>query len=103
MEELRNDLNEAVAKLANQQTMVELTTEMIWGAVVTTTRAFDKVTIRIDPATSRVFISIKLRWWAKWKRAELLRKIWLARAEQRCKPHVPEGWRTLIYYENGVG
>lgn len=102
-EELREDLNNVVGKISVQQDMVEMTNYAIWGAVVTTTRAFDQVSLKVDPATSRVFVSIKLRWWAKWKKADTLRKIWLLRAESRCKEYVPAGWKLLLYYENGTG
>lgn len=102
-EELREELNDTVGKMSTQHTMLEMTNYAIWGAVVTATRAFDVVSLKVDPATCRIFVSIKLRWWAKFKRGEVLRKIWLVRAEQRCKEHVPEGWRLLLYYDGGKG
>ena len=88
----------------NYQTSDEMVSQMayiIWGAVASTTRAFYKVSMRIDPLTKRIFLSVRLRWWAKWKKLELFRKYWLAKAERKAKRHIPEGWKELIYYERG--
>ena len=79
--------------------MTEILSHNIWGAAVTTTRAFEKVVLKVDTNTNRIFISVQLRWWARFKRFDLLKKAWLTRAEQRVKEQVPEGWKFLIYYE----
>jgi hypothetical protein len=75
---------------------------MIWGAVVTTTRAFSNVEIKVDAVTNRVFVTISLRWWAKIKKFNKFRDAWMRLAEKRCKPYIPEGWRLLIYYKKGM-
>ena len=78
--------------------MAELVTHGIWGAVVTTTRAFGKVELKVDTNSNRVFVKIELRWLFKNKRFQKLHVAWLKRAETRCKEHLPQGWRALIYY-----
>lgn len=70
----------------------------IWGAAVTTTRAFENVQLRVDPDSNRVFVKVKLRWFAKSAKFKMLHNAWLARAERRCREHLPEGWKLLIYY-----
>jgi len=72
---------------------------LIWGAVVSTTMAFGKVEIRIDPKTQRVFLAIELRRWARIKKMELFRRYWLAKADRKCSPFVPTGWKKLLYYK----
>jgi len=85
--------------IKSQDDMIEQVSYLIWGAVVTTTKAFAKVEIKIDSNSNRIFISIGLRWWAKFKRFELLRKYWLAKAERRASKHVMNNWKSLIYYK----
>ena len=81
--------------------MANQAAELVWGSVATTTRAFEKVEVKIDPGSRRVFLSISLRWWARHKRFELFRKYWMAKAERRSKPFIPSGWKPLIYYKEG--
>jgi len=71
----------------------------IWGSVVSSSRAFKNVNVKIDVTTQRVFISIELKWWAKVRKFNLFRDYWLAKAERKLKPHIPKGWRFLVYYE----
>lgn len=101
MDKLRDDLNDVVSRMAPGIDTTEMVSYMIWGAAITTTRAFEGATLKIDPNTNRVFVSIRLRWWAKFGKFKPLRDAWLARAERRCKEHTPEGWRVLVYYEGG--
>lgn len=70
----------------------------IWGSVVTTTRAFGKVQIKINPHICMIFIEVKLRWWARSKKLRVLHDIWLKRAEERIESLIPKGWRFLIHY-----
>jgi hypothetical protein len=79
--------------------MTEMVSYNIWGAVVTTTRAFKSVSLKVDANTQRVFVSIALRWWTKYGKFKKLRDFWLKRAETRCREMVPSGWKLLIYYE----
>ena len=92
---IEEDLNTKMGAM----NMAEQVNYAIWGAAVTTTRAFDKVTLTIDPNINRVFVKIKLRWFANSKRLKRLHDAWLARAERRCKEHLPENWKLLVYYE----
>lgn len=96
---LKDQMNHMAAGISTPFDMSEMLSHNIWGAAVTTTRAFEKVTLKIDTNTNRIFVSINLRWWAKFKKFDLLKKAWLRRAEDRIKEHAPEGWRLLIYYE----
>jgi len=95
-EELINYMN-----LNTSDEMVRQVAYFIWGSAIATTRAFKSVEIKIDPKTRRIFISVTLYWWANFKKAEVLRRYWLAKAERRCQRHVPEGWRILLYYKKG--
>jgi len=93
-EELEDYMN-----LATSDEQVEQVAYLIWGAVASTTRAFKKVDVKIDPDTQRVFLSVELYWWARSKKLSLLRRYWLAKAERKCGLHVPTGWKNLIYYK----
>jgi len=72
---------------------------IVWGAAVSTTRAFENVTIKIDPDNIRIFVAIRLRWWAKFDKFKPIHDAWLRIAEKRCKEHGPSGWKYLVYYE----
>lgn len=98
-EEISNDLNRIVDGISSSMDMAEMLSYNIWGAAVTTTRAFEKVTLKADTNTNRVFVSIQLRWWAKFKKFDKIRQAWLRLAEQRCRKQLPEGWNILVYYE----
>lgn len=101
---LEDELDMAAAKVSTtvpMSEMVQMISYAIWGAAVTTTRAFDKVTLRVDPDTARIFVSIRLRWWAKLGKFKKLQDAWLTRATRRVKEQVPEGWKMLVYYEKG--
>ena len=79
--------------------MANQAAEIIWGSVATASRAFEKVKVKIDPTSRRIFLAISLRWWAKHKRFEMFRKYWMAKAERKSKPFIPPGWKPLIYYQ----
>jgi hypothetical protein len=85
--------------LSPQNDMAERVSFLIFGAAVTTTRAFDKVSIKIDSNNNRIFVAIRLKWFLSFKKFEKLHHIWLSRAEKRCKEVAPEGWNLLCYYE----
>ena len=95
--DLRDEV-EFMLDVATSGNMTEMVSYMIFGSVVTTTKAFESVKVNIDPKTNRVFIPIKLRWWARFKRMEPLRVRWIKQAEANAIKYVPEGWKTLIYY-----
>lgn len=99
MNEFEQKMNEAATRISGGFEASEMTSYAIWGAAVTATRAFDKVTVKIDPNTVRIFIAIELRWWARFKKFETLQRVWLARAEKRCKEFAPDGWKLLVYYD----
>lgn len=71
----------------------------IWGSVSTSCKAFDNVKLSIYPDSNRIFVEIKLRWWAKLEKLEPFRRFWLKRAESASKEFIPKGWKVLIYYE----
>jgi hypothetical protein len=98
-----NDMNDVSDKISSADEMVEQMSFMIFGAVVTTTKAFGDVEIKLNSESQRVFISITLRWFARIKRLESFRKYWLAKAERRAQKYVPKGWRMLCYYKQGEG
>lgn len=99
-EDLTDTLNKKTDQLFSGSTdMVEMLNYVIWGAAVTTTRAFGLVKLNVDSNSNRIFVAIKLRWWARHKKFAKLHGAWLARAETRCKQHIPTGWKLLVYYE----
>lgn len=100
-ENIKNQLNQTAAGISNPIDMSEMLSHNIWGAAVTTTRAFEKVTLKVDTNSNRIFVSIQLRWWARYKRFDLLKRLWLKRAEDRVKEQVPEGFKSLVYYDKG--
>ncbi len=95
-EEARRRLEQQLNFSTDSQ-MAEMVAYNIWGAAVTTTRAFKNVQVKIDPGTCRVFIVVQLRWFAK--KLERFHDFWLKKCEQRCMQQVPTGWRLLVYYE----
>ena len=97
IEDYMNQAAQGVASSFDQNEQVSFN---IWGAAATTTRAFQKVVIKVDGKTQRIFVTIYLRWWAKmkYKRFNLIREIWLRRASKRVKKQVPHGWNSLVYY-----
>ena len=102
MDNLQDELNEKVAQISSGGFQAaEHMSYAIWGAAVTATRAFDKVTLKIDPNTQRIFVAIRVRWWARYKKFKPLRDAWLRRAEKRCQEQLPENWKLLVYYEKG--
>jgi hypothetical protein len=78
----------------------EMVTYNIWAAAVSTTRAFEKVEVKINAQTSRIFVVIHLRWWGrvKLKRMNIIRDIWLKKASSRVKQQIPSGWNFLCYF-----
>jgi hypothetical protein len=79
--------------------MVEQITYFIFGAVVTTTRGFGKVEINVSEETKRIFVKIHLKWMVNTKKMKKIHDIWLRRAESNIKQYVPDGYKTLVYYE----
>lgn len=96
---LQDGLNQISDGITDADGMVEQMTYMMFGAVVTTTKAFENVEIKLNADSQRIFISITIRWFAKFKKFETLRKYWLAKAERRVQKYAPKGWRILIYYK----
>lgn len=99
---IQDTLNNISDAVASADDMVERMTYMMFGSVVTTTKGFENVEIKLDADSQRVFIGITLRWFAKYKRLENMRKYWLAKAERRVQKYVPHGWKILIYYKQEV-
>ena len=95
-----NNLSQGVASSFDQNEMV---TYNIWAAGVSTTRAFERVEVKINAETSRIFVIIHLRWWGqlKFKKLELIRQIWLKRASKKVKEQIPSGWNYLVFYHKG--
>jgi hypothetical protein len=93
-------VDEFVFKLMSSATaMDEQLAYLIWGSVVTSTRAYESVTININVDTQRVFVAVQLRWWARFERFDAIKEIWLRRAQERAAKYIPQGWRLLVYYE----
>lgn len=96
-EDMMNNLSQGVSSSFDQNEMV---TYNIWASAVSTTRAFERVEVKINAETSRVFVIIHLRWWGKLKlkKLDLIRQIWLKRASERVRKQIPVGWNHLVYY-----
>lgn len=102
-QDLTDDLNQKTEQMFSGPTdMVEMLNYTIWGSVVTTTRAFGLVKLKVDTNANRIYVAIKLRWWADVMRFEKLHRAWLIRAEDRCKKHIPDGWRVVVYYDRSL-
>ena len=101
-EQLNSELMSRLGPINAQGGQTDHVSYLVWGAAATTTRAFDKVSLRIDPNTNRIFVAIKLRWWARFEKFKRLHDAWLRIAEKRCKEAVPTGWKLLIYYDRGT-
>lgn len=96
-EELENKLN-----MNSSMDMVEQVTYLMYGAVVTSTKAYKGAEIKIDPNTQMIFVKIKVRWWAKFKKFEKIRRYLLNKTEESVSKFVPQGFRLLVYYEEGL-
>jgi hypothetical protein len=101
MDDLQDELNNKVNQISSGFQAAEMMSYAIWGAAVTTTRAFEKVSMKIDPNTHRIFVAITVRWWARYKKFKPLRDAWLRMAEKRCTEQLPENWKILVYYTDG--
>ena len=99
MSDLEDSMNQLSDNLASPNDMVNQVSFLIFGAAMTTTRAFKGVRLKVDPETNWVFVSITLRWWAKFDKFKRLHEAWLRIAQKRCVEHAPEGWRVLCFYE----
>ena len=97
-QDMDSELSSRLGQLTGAHNMTETVSYGIYGAVVTTTRAFEKVTLKLDANTNRIFVAIRLRWWAKYGKFKPLQDAWLRIAEKRTKEYVPSGWKILIYY-----
>jgi len=91
-----------LGQIASQGGQTDEVSYMIWAAAVSTTRAFDKVSLKVDPNSNRIFVAIKLRWWAKFQKFKILHDSWLRIAEGRCKEVTPDGFKLLVYYDKGT-
>lgn len=92
-------MNDISDQISSADQMVEQMTYMLFGAIATTTKAFGHVEIKMSAESQRIFVSIELRWFAKFKNMEALRKYWLAKAERRAVKYMPKDWKILIYYK----
>lgn len=80
----------------------------VWGAVVTITPSFRYVIINVEPEIQRVFIKVKLRWYARinWlffrNFMEWQRERWRSLAQRAVEKHIPMGYKVLVYYDNNI-
>ena len=87
--------------LSTSDEMVSQVAFTIWAPIVSSSWAFKKVNVKVDPETHRIFACIHLHWWARSNKVRLLRRYWIAKAERKSAPFIPTGWKILIYYEKG--
>lgn len=103
MSGLSNDLNSIVdgmmLGIGAPSDMAQMVSYNIMGAALSVTRGFEKVRLKADTNTNRVFVSIRLRWWARIFISERRRTRWLNIAEAACREQLPTGWKILAYYE----
>ena len=90
---------EEMNMLASPTDTAEQTSYLLWGQIVTTTKAFGVVELDVHPRICLIIARVTLRWWAKSKRLEWFRNYWLRKAEMRVRDFTPKGWRILIRYE----
>lgn len=98
-EDLDHEMSQRLGELSGAHGMAEQISYMIFGAAVTTTRAFEKVVVKVDPDTNRIFVAVTLRWFGKYKKLKPIRAGWLDRATKRCQEQTPTGFKLLVYYE----
>jgi hypothetical protein len=98
-EDFEHEMSQRLGQMSASHDVAAQVSYMIFGAAATTTRAFEKVVVKVEPGLNRVFVAITLRWFAKYKKMKPLREAWLRRADQRCKEHAPTGYKVLCYYE----
>jgi len=91
-DKLRQQLN-----FSTDREMVEQVAYGIWACAVSTTRAFGKIQVRVDPGTQRVFVVVQLRWIGK--KLKRFHNFWLERCEKKCRENTPPGWKLLAYYD----
>lgn len=98
-----SELDIALSRVTATHDTTNALSYMIFGAAVTATRAFEKVTLKIDVRSNRIFVQVRLRWFFRTKLFKYffkwLKPAWLNRAERRCAEQAPSGWKLLCYYD----
>lgn len=90
------ELPDGFSELTDMQQRVSF---MIFGSVVTATRAFKSVKIDVVPKTNLVIAKVRLGGFLRWRIFKPLHLVWLRRAEMAAAEHVPRGWRLLVCYD----
>jgi hypothetical protein len=75
---------------------------MIFGSIVTATRAFEHVTLTVNARVQLVIAKVRLKRIYRYRIFKKLQMAWLYRAEEAAKVHVPAGWRLVICYDRIV-
>lgn len=87
---------------------IEMLTQMYQGVFAATaiaSRAFGHIKINVSVETQRIFIVVRLRWFARtdWiflsRWLQRKRDRWLVDAERNCRKILPDGMKLTIYYE----
>jgi hypothetical protein len=67
----------------------------IWGTVVASSIFICGATIKVDENNNRVYIALELIPIGKYLKK--LHAAWILRVNEKIKPLLPEGFRTVIY------
>lgn len=90
------ELPDGFSELTDMQQRVSY---MIFGSVLTSTRAIRGVKIDVISKTNLVIAKVKFGGFFKWRLFRPLHLVWLRRAEMAAAEHVPRGWRLLVCYD----
>lgn len=94
---MRDDLEQSLFSITAPHEQTSQVSYMIWGSVMSSTRAFKKASLKVDTNNNKVYVKVELRWIFK-KVPEKLKAAWLYRARSNAKTFVPEGWRLMVFY-----
>jgi len=89
--------------MTDPSAMAEQLSYMIWGSIVTSSRSIKTAKLNVSVQTQRVFVEITFHWWARFKKFDSLRVVWINRARERSSGYIPNGWRYLIYEQRESG
>lgn len=88
--------SEGASDLTDMQQQVSY---MIFGSIITATRAFEHVSITVNAKIQLVIAKVRLKRIYRPRIFKKLQMAWLYRAEEAAKVYVPAGWRLVVCYD----
>lgn len=89
----------------NTVEMIEQLNRAIFAGAVVASSAIGHVRINLHPESQWAFVTLRLRWYARWDWGVLgwwlvtRRMRWLKRAEKNVREILPGGYKLMVYYE----